>query len=120
MIRVDIKRTEDKHTNRIGFLVGPVVDRASMGQYKKAIQRYSKDVKRKVELKKDVVYKGKENDWCISVHGTWSSKDSVDRAIMNLKLGDNNYIKYISFANSTRNEHIGTLQLNKYINIKLK
>ena len=109
MIRVDIKQTKDEHTNCIRFLVGPVVDRANIGWYEKVIQRCSKDVKGKVELKKDVVYEGKENDWCISVHGTWSSKDSVDRAMMNLKLGNNSHIKYISFANSTKNKRIGAL-----------
>ena len=119
-IRVDIKRTDDEHTNRVGFFIGPIVDRANMGWYEKAIQCYSAAAKGTVELKKDVVYEGKENEWCITVHGTWSEKDTVDKAMMNMKLGDESHVKYISFANSTRNERINALQLNKYINIKLK
>ena len=30
------------------------------------------------------------------------------------------HVKYVSLANSTKNERIGTLQLNKCINIKLR
>jgi len=37
-----------------------------------------------------------------------------------MKFSENSHIKYISFSNSTRNERIGALQLNKFINIKLK
>lgn len=52
--------------------------------------------------------------------GIWSQKEKVDLEMRNMKLGKNSYAKYVSFANSSRNERISALQLNKHINIKLK
>ena len=46
--------------------------------------------------------------------------DKVDIAMKQARFSRNSHIKYISFANSTRNKRIGALQLNKCINIKLK
>ena len=64
------------------------------------------------------MHKGDENEWSITVHGIWSEKEKVDLAMRRMNLGG--HIKHISFANSTRNERIGGLQLNKCINTKLK
>ena len=35
-------------------------------------------------------------------------------------MSSNSHIKYISFVNSTKYEMIGSLQLNKYMNIKVR
>jgi len=71
-------------------------------------------------LKKELVYEGSENEWCITVHGMSSVKEKIDIAMKQMRFSERNHIKYVSFANSTRNERIGGLQLNKYINIRLK
>ena len=73
-----------------------------------------------IELKKELVYEGNESEWCITIHSMSSVKEKVDRAMQSMKFSEKSHVKYISFVNSTRNERIGSLQLNKYINIRLK
>ena len=38
-IRVDFKRTIGEHTTKVGYIVGPVVDRVNMGWYEEALKR---------------------------------------------------------------------------------
>lgn len=117
-IRIEIKRTNEEHTTRIGYLVGPVVDWANMNWYERTCIEKARVEKGNMELKKEPVYEGAENERCITIHGIRSEKDNVDTAMRMMKLSG--HIKYVSFNNSTKNERIGTLQLNKCINIKLK
>ena len=37
-IRIDVKRTADEHTTRIGCIVGPIVNRVNMGWYEETIK----------------------------------------------------------------------------------
>ena len=67
-----------------------------------------------------MVYKGAEVQRCITIHSMKSVLDKVDIAMRQSRFSRNSHIKYVSFSNSTRNERIGVLQLNKCINIKLK
>ena len=46
--------------------------------------------------------------------------EKVDIVMRQARFSRNSHIKYVSFSNSTRNERIGALQLNKCINIKLR
>ena len=105
-IRVEIKRTVAEHTNWLGIIVRPVVDRANLGQYEKAIILLAKFDIGDVEFKKDYVYEGGEQQWCIVVLGIWSQKEKVELVMRRVKLGENSHIKYVSFAQSTRNECI--------------
>ena len=91
-----------------------------MGWYEKTCKQIRRIQNGEIELKKEIVYEGKENEWCITLHGMSSLKEKLDIALRQLKFSKDSYIKYVSFSNSTRNERIGELQLNKYTNIKLK
>ena len=71
-------------------------------------------------MKKQIVYEGSENEWCLTLHRMGSVKEKIDMAMRQIKFSTHSHIKYVSFANSIRNERIGALQLNKFINIKLK
>ena len=73
-----------------------------------------------IELKKEPVYEGNESEWCIILYSISSMKDKIDMAMQSIKFSEKSHIKYVSLVNSTRNERIGSLQLNKYINIRLK
>ena len=119
-IRVETKRTGDEYTSRLGYFVGPVVDKANMGWYEKICKQIGRVKDEEIELKKQVVYEGKENEWCITLHGISSNKEQLDMAMRQMKFSENSHIKYVSFSNSTHNERIEALQLNKFINIKLK
>ena len=66
------------------------------------------------------MYEGSENEWCLTLHGMELVKDKIDTVMRQIKFSKHSHIKYVSFTNSTRNERIGALQLNKFINIKLK
>ena len=57
-----IKRTGDEHTSRVGFFVGPVVDKVNMGWYEKIIKQLGKIADEDIELKKQAVYEGSENE----------------------------------------------------------
>ena len=63
---------------------------------KNIISKHSTAVDGAVKLKKDVVYEGQENEQVVAVKGTWSVKDKVDQAMMNINLGNQSHIKYIS------------------------
>ena len=54
-IRVDVKRTADKHTKRLGCGVGHVVDRANMGWNEEKTKTLGSIGIGEVALKKDVV-----------------------------------------------------------------
>lgn len=119
-IRVIRKRTGDEHTSRLGFIIGPVIDKVNIGWYKKMIKQLGKIADEDIELKKQIVYEGSKNEWYLTLHRMGSVKDKIDMAIRQIKFSTHSHIKYVLFANSTRNERIGALQLNKFINIKLK
>jgi len=57
-MRVEIKQTAKEHTQKLGILVGPIVDRANLGWYEKAIVNMTEICEGEVELKKDIVYEG--------------------------------------------------------------
>ena len=57
-----------------------------------------------VELKKEPVYEGNKSEWCITLHSMSSVKDKVDMAMQSMKFSEKSHIKYVSFANSIRNE----------------
>jgi len=65
---IEQKRTGYEHTNKVGFLTGPIVKRANMNYYENLIKYLGKLNEGEVEIKKKMVYKGQEEEWCITVH----------------------------------------------------
>ena len=51
-IWIEPKRTEDEHTNKVGYITGPVVDKANMSHYDTMIKYFGQIEDGKVELKK--------------------------------------------------------------------
>ena len=51
-IRVDMKRTVDEHTTKVGFIVGPLVDRANMEWYQETLVAAGHLEQGHMELKK--------------------------------------------------------------------
>ena len=52
-VRVEIKQTNNKHTTRIGYLIGPVVDWANINWYKENCKAKAQIVDGALELKKE-------------------------------------------------------------------
>ena len=65
---MEVKRTGDKHTNRIGFVTRPVVDRVNIDWYEAMIKYLSGINEGGVEIKRNIVYEGVEREWCITVY----------------------------------------------------
>ena len=103
-IKITEKRTGNEHTSRVGYLVGPIVDRANMKWYEQTCKNIGKVNGDEIELKKELVYKGNEREWCITIHSMRSVKEKVDMAMQSIKFSEKSHVKYVSFANSTRNE----------------
>lgn len=55
------KRTEEDHASRVGYLAGPAVDHVNMGWCGRCCQRLGKINREEMELKKERVHEGKEN-----------------------------------------------------------
>ena len=68
-VRIEIKRTRDEYMNRIGFLSGPIIGKANMGWYEALMTFQAKLGKESMEIKKKMVHKGTEEEWCFTVHG---------------------------------------------------
>ena len=60
-IRVDMKRTVNEHTTKVGFIVGPLVDRANVEWCQETLVAAGHLEQGHMELKKEVVYEGEEN-----------------------------------------------------------
>ena len=60
-IRVDVKRAKEEHTNKVGFLAGPVVTNANMPWYD-AMLKHLGNIEEidTLEVRKDVVREGQE------------------------------------------------------------
>ena len=56
------KRTGLEHTNKVGFLIDPIVDRASIEYYNKMIKHLGELEEGEVEIKKNTVYEGPEQE----------------------------------------------------------
>ena len=67
-MQMEVKRTGDKHTNRIGFVTRPVIDRVNMDWYEAIIKYLSGINEGEVEIKRNIVYEGVEREWCITVY----------------------------------------------------
>ena len=80
-IRVDVKRTVEEHTASLGCIVRYIVGRANMGWCEEAMKKLRTMKMGEVELKKDAVWEGDGNQWCIEVHGVWAENDKVDLAM---------------------------------------
>jgi len=59
---VEVKRTKEKHTNRIGFLTGTIADKINIDWYIQWFQQFGKIGFDEMELKRQVVHKGLENE----------------------------------------------------------
>ena len=67
-VRVEEKRTRNEHTNKVGFLTGPIVEKANMESYDKIVKYFGELEEGEVELKKKMVYDGPEEEWCITMY----------------------------------------------------
>lgn len=121
-IRIDIKRTKDEHTNKVGFLAGPVVSNANMPWYDAMLKYSGKiDENNALEVRKDAVREGQEiKQWCIAVHSARSTVDEVDYKLRVMSAQENSHVKCVSFKNSAKAERVAALKLNEMVNTKLK
>ena len=99
---IEVKRTGDEHTNRIGFVTRPVIDRANIVWYEAIIKYLSEINEGEVEIKRNTVYEGVEREWCITVYSIQSATDTVDYKLRKLSADNKHHMKYISFKNSSK------------------
>ena len=85
-IRIDVKRTADEYTTRLGHVVGPIVDRENIGWHEETTKILVKIDVGEVELKKDVMWEGDERHWCMVAHSAYTERDIVDGVTRQLKL----------------------------------
>ena len=57
-----------------------------MGWYKEIIKKVSRIDQEYLELKKDIVWEGDEQQWCIIVHGIRSEKEKINFLIRQMKI----------------------------------
>jgi len=119
-IWIEQKRTGLEHTNKVGFLTGPIVDRVSMEYYDKMLKDLRGVEEGALEIKKKSVYEGSEEEWCITVYSTQSAVEQVDFGLRKMSAGNDTHVKYLSFKNNTKTERIAGLQLNRLINGRVK
>jgi hypothetical protein len=110
------KRTENEHTNKVGFLSGPIVEKANMKWYDGMMKLKAEIGEGLVEIKKGPVYEGREEARCITVHSVKSVSDHIDFKLRKMSAESGGHIKYISFKHSSKRERIASLQLNKILN----
>ena len=77
-IWIEEKCTRQEHTNRVGFLTGPIIDNANLMCYDILAKHFGKIEDSEVEIKKNIVFKEKEREWCLTVHSVRSVMDKVD------------------------------------------
>ena len=118
-VRLEQKRTSNEHTNKVGYLTGPIVDRVNMHYYDTLVKHLGDIDEGDVEIKKNRVYDGPEDEWCITIHSTQSAVEQVDYGLRKMSAENETHIKYLSFKNNTRAERIAGLQLNRLINDKM-
>ena len=59
-MRVEIKRTSEENTNRLGIVVEPVVERANLEWHEQAFKELTKLDMGDIKLKKDIACEGDE------------------------------------------------------------
>ena len=59
---IEKKRTGNEHTNKVGFLTGPIVENANLNYYDMMMKYLGKVENREVEVKRNMVYEGKEKE----------------------------------------------------------
>ena len=120
-IRFDIKRTRDEHTNRIGFLTGPIIDEVNMPWHDKMLKLEGKLDEGTLEVRKKYVHEGREgSQWSIAVHSVQSEVDNVDYELRKMSSSNKTHTKHVSFKHNTRAERIAGMNLNKMLNGRLK
>lgn len=75
------KRNEEDHASRVGYLVGPAVDRVNMGWHGRCCQGLGKINGEEMELKKERVHEGEETQWCVVMRRMRSVKKKADIAM---------------------------------------
>jgi len=104
----------------VGYLTGPIVDRANLDSYDTIMKYLRKIGDGEVEVKKNMVYKGSERKWCITIHSMKSTVEEVDFGLCKMSAKNQTHVKYVSFKNSTKADRIAGLKLNQLLNIRLK
>ena len=61
-VRLEQKRTSNEHTNKVGYLTGPIVDRVNMHYYDTLVKHLGDIDEGDVEIKKNRVYDGPEDE----------------------------------------------------------
>ena len=49
-----------------------------MGWYEEILKKAGHIDQERMELKKDIVWEGAEQQWCITVYEIWSEKEKID------------------------------------------
>ena len=91
-----------------------------MEYYDKMIKQLGRLKDGEVKVKKNTVYEGPEQQWCITVHSAWSSAEKVDFGLRKMSAANDTHVKYLSFKNNTKADRIAGLQLNRFINRYVK
>ena len=78
-VRVDVKRTDNQHTTRLGYLTGPILDRVNLTWYDRMLKYVGKLNEGSLEVRKDFVYEGQDaNHLSITIHGITAERDKID------------------------------------------
>ena len=117
---IEEKHTKHEHTNRVGFLIGLIVENANLMSYDTLVKYFRQIKDRDVEIKKNTVFEGNERKWCLTVYSIRSAMDAVDYGLRKMSAKNKTHIKYISFKNSTKADRIARLKLNQLLNVQLK
>ena len=115
-IRLEDKRTDEEHVNKIEYLSRPIVNSAKMNWHDEMMQSIAETEKGQVEIKKGPVCEGHEESRCIAAHSIRSVSDHIDFKLRKMSAESDRCVKYVSFKHSSKKERIASLQLNKLLN----
>jgi len=114
-MKISSKRTQMKHTKRIGFLVGPYLQLASVQEYEQQIYKMTQLENELIEIKKDLIYERNVKTKALVIYAVEENAAQIEQQLNTSKMQE---MKYVSFKTTTSEMRIGAMKANEWINIK--
>ena len=116
-----LKRTKTRGWNRkVGLLLGPKVDKASLKDYKEELQESYDISLDDFELRKKTEKEGVTEALCIVIYTVESKAEQIDSKLREMAFNNFDTLRYYSYINRSAEERTSALALNRLIGMRMK
>ena len=114
---LSIKRSIEKYTTKVGYIIGPNVEYANRDYYADKMMALTGFEEQIIEIKPKMVYEKDSDSFCLVVYSVIDKKDKVDEVLQEIEVRNGQYFRYISFKHLSSEIKLASLYVNDVNNV---